>query len=116
MVKDLIVNSSQTVGSAIGGTIGVGLDGLTGFADEGLFTARLSKSGGELGKKVADRLTTRPESNPDRIRYFGDPISVFDFNAKTVMPSLGFRMTHPAHTYKGLSISDKVEEHDILSH
>ena len=46
------------IGSAIGGTIGVGLDGLAGIADEGLLTARLSKSGGELGKKVADRLST----------------------------------------------------------
>ena len=77
MIKDLIVNNSQKVGTAIGGTIGVGLDGLTGFADEGLFTARLSKSGGELGKKVADRLTTRPESNPDRIRCAGDATSLF---------------------------------------
>ena len=90
------------------------MDSLTGFAEQGVFTARLSKYGGELGKKVGDRLTTQPESNPDRIRYFGDPISVLDFNAKTVMPPLGFRMTHPAHTYKGLSIPDKVEEHDLI--
>ena len=89
------------------------MDSLTGFADQGLFTARLSKYGGELGKKVGDRLTTQPESNPDRIRYFGDPISVLDFNAKVVMPSAGFRMTHPAHTYANLSIPDKVPEHDI---
>ena len=66
-----------------------------------------------MGTKIADRLTTRPESNPDRIRYFGDPISVFDFNAKTVMPSLGFRMTHRAHTYKHMSIPDKVPEPDV---
>ena len=55
MIKDVIGDSSQKVGTAIGGTIGVGLDGLTGFADGGSFTARLSKSGGELGNKVADR-------------------------------------------------------------
>ena len=41
------------------------------------------------------------------------PISAFDFNAKTVMPSLNFRMNHSAHSYKGLSIPDKVEEHDL---
>ena len=67
MIKDLIVNNSHKVGSADGGAIGVGFDGFTGFADEGLFTARLSKTGGELGKKVADRLTTRPER--DLIEY-----------------------------------------------
>jgi hypothetical protein len=114
-IKDLIVSNSQNLGAVVGGAVGSGLDSLTDFRDGGFFTANASKAGGELGKKIANRLTTRQESNPDRIRYFGDPISVFDFNAKTVMPSLGFRMTHPAHTYKGLSIPDKVPEHDVVN-
>ena len=29
------------------------------------------------------------------------------------MPSLGFRTNHSAHSYSGLSIPDKVEEHDL---
>ncbi len=34
-------------------------------------------------------------------------------NAKTVVPSAGFRMNHSAHSYSGLSIPDKVPEHDL---
>ena len=59
-------------------------------------------------------LTTRTANNPDRIRYYGDPISALDLNAKRVMPSLGFRMKHSAHSFSGLSIPDKVEEHDLI--
>ena len=66
------------------------------------------------GSTIGTHLTTRKEDNPDRIIYFGDPISAFDFNAKTVMPSLGFRMNNSAHSYKGLSIPDKVEDHDLV--
>ena len=51
----------------------------------------------------------REEDNPDRIRYAGDPISALDFNATTVIPSLGFRVNHSAHSYSGLSIPDKKE-------
>ena len=86
---------------------------MTGFTDQGLFTAGLATEGGKLGAQVGTRLTTRPETNPDRIRYYGDPISALDFNAKSVEPSEDFLKTHTAHSYKGLSIPDKVEEHDI---
>ena len=95
-----MLTTVKKVGAEIGGAICVGLDGLNGLAGEGLCTARSSKTGGELGKNVAGRLTTRPDNNPGRIRYYGDPLPVFGFNATTVMPSLGFRMTHPTHTYK----------------
>ena len=108
IVKDLVVRGTTNLGAEIGGAVGAGVDSLTGFTDQGLFTARLRSAGGKLGEKVGTRLTTRPETNPDRIRYYGDPISALDFNAKRVMPSLGFRMTHSAHSYKGLSIPDKV--------
>ena len=113
IVKDLVVRGATNLGAEIGGAVGAGVDSLTGFTDQGLFTARLSSAGGKLGEKVGTRLTTRPETNPDRIRYYGDPISALDFNAKSVMPSLGFRMNHSAHSYKGLSIPDKVPEHDL---
>ena len=112
-IKDLVLKGSQGLGTAVGTSIGAGVDAATGFTDEGLFTAGLSHAGGKIGGTIGTNLTTRKEDNPDRIRYAGDPISALDFNAKTVVPSLGFRMNHSAHTYKGLSIPDKVEEHDF---
>ena len=122
-IKNKVVEGTENlgskVGSEIGGAIGYGIDALTGFEDLGMFTAGFTRAGTKVGTKVGNtvgtRLTTRPENNPDRIRYFGDPISALDFNAKTVMPSLKFRWGNSAHTYKGLSIPDKVEEHDTIS-
>ena len=105
-IKDLVLKGSQG--------IGVGLDAATGFTDEGLFTYGLSTAGSKIGSTIGTRLTTSKEDNPDRIRYAGDPISAFDFNAKTVVPSLNFRMNNSAHSYKGLSIPDKVPEHDLV--
>ena len=74
------------------------MDAATGFTDEGLFTYGLSTAGSKIGSTIGTRLTTSKEDNPDRIRYAGDPISALDFNAKTVVPSLGFRMNHSAHS------------------
>ena len=113
VVKELVVRGTTNLGAQIGGSVGAGVDSLTGFTDEGLFTAGLSSEGGKLGKKLGTRLTTRPENNPDRIRYYGDGISAFDFNAKSVWPSQEFSKNHTPRSYKGLSIPDKVEEHDL---
>lgn len=121
-IKNKVVEGTEKlgskVGSEIGGMIGSSIDSLTGFEDLGFFTEEFTRAGTKIGTKVGNtvgtRLTTRPENNPDRIRYFGDPISALDFNAKTVMPSLKFRWENSAHTYKGLSIPDKVEEHDVI--
>ena len=52
-------------------------------------------------------------NNPNRIRYLGDPISALDFNATTVIPSIGFRWENSAHSYKGLCIKDAVPLHDV---
>ena len=52
-------------------------------------------------------------TNPNRIRYFGDPISALDFNATTVIPSIGFRFNNSAHSYKGLFVKDAVPLHDV---
>ena len=41
-------------------------------------------------REVGTRLTTRPEHNPDRMRYKGGYISALDFNVKTVEPSEDF--------------------------
>ena len=39
---------------------------------------------------------------------------MFDFQAKTVMPSFGFRWKSSAHSYKGLFIKDAVPLHDTM--
>ena len=37
---------------------------------------------------------------------------MFDFQAKTVIPSFGFRFNNSAHSYKGLFIKDAIPLHD----
>ena len=85
-----------------------------GFSDGGL----LSGLGADIGRKIstdfANRIKEDINTSPDRIRYFGDPISACDFNATTVMPSLGFRFNNSAHPYKGLFIKDAIPLHDIM--
>ena len=94
------------------GYVGASADTATGFSDGGL----LPGLGADIGKKVstdfANRITEDTNTSPDRIRYFGDPVSMFDFNAKTVMPSMGFRWNNIAHSYKELFIKDAVPLHD----
>ena len=51
-------------------------------------------------------------NNPNRIIYFGDPISALDMNSTTVMPSFKQRFNNSAHSYAGLEIADKVPLHD----
>ena len=60
VVKDLVVKGTTSLGADIGGAVGAGVDSLTGFTDQGVFTAGLSKEGGKLGANVGTRLTTRP--------------------------------------------------------
>ena len=59
-----------------------------------------------------NRSTSDNHTSPYRICYFGDPVSMFDFNSTTVMPSMGFRWKSSAHSYKGLQIAGKVPLHD----
>ena len=96
------------------GYIGASADAAIGFSDGGLLTGM----GADIGKKVstdfANRITEDNNKKPDRIRYFGDPVSMFDFQAKTVMPSFGFRWRNSAHSYSGLEIADKVPLHDTM--
>ena len=61
---------------------------------------------------MSNRLTSGNNTSPDRIRNFGDPASMFDFNAKTVMPSFKQRWNNSAHSYSGLFIKDAVPVHD----
>ena len=72
--------------------------------------------GADLGNKLTtdlgNRLTEDTNTQPDRIRYFGDPISVLDFNAKTVFPSFKHRWRHSARSFVGLEIADKTQIDD----
>ena len=77
----------------------------------------MSGLGADIGKQVssdfANRITEDTNTSPDIIRYFGDPVSMFDFNSTTVMPSMGFRWENSAHSYKGLFIKGAVPFHDV---
>ena len=95
------------------GYIGASVDSATGFSDGGLLTG----VGADIGKKVstdfANSITEDTNTSPDRTRYFGDPISMFVFQAKTVMPSFGFSWKNSAHSYKGLFIKDAAPLRDV---
>ena len=110
IVKDEIVGAGVAGGLAVGASV----DSAIGFTDGGL----LSGIGADIGKKVssdfANRITSDTNTTPDRIRYFGDPVSMFDFQAKTVMPTFGFRFNNSAHSYKELFIKDAVPLHDTM--
>ena len=73
--------------------------------------------GADIGKKVstdfANRITPDTNTSPGRIKYFGDPASMFDFNSTTIMPSFKQRWRTSAHSYSGLEIADKVPLHDV---
>ena len=114
-LKTNIVKDEIVAGGVAGmGYIGASADAAIGFSDGGLLTGM----GADIGKKVstdfANRITSDTNTSPDRIRYFGDPVSMFDFQAKTVMPSFGFRWRNSAHSYSGLEIADKVPLHDTM--
>ena len=61
-----------------------------------------------------NRITSDTDTSHDRIKFFGDPVSAFDFNATTVMPSFGCRFNNSAHSYKGVFIKDAVPLHDTM--
>ena len=91
VLKDIVKNEIVGAGAAGGLAIGASADSAIGFADGGV----LSGLGADIGKKVssdfANRITEDTNTSPDRIRYFGDPVSMFDFTNTTVMPPMGFR-------------------------
>ena len=88
-------------------------DTAIGFSDGGLLTGL----GADIGKKVssdfANRITSDTNTSPNRIRYFGDPISALDFNATATMPSFKQRWNNSAHSCSGLFIEDAVPLHDV---
>ena len=84
------------------------------FSDAGI----LIGLGADIGKKVssdfANRITEDTNTSPDIIICFGDHVSMFDFNAKAVMPSFAFRWNNSAHSYQGLFIKDAIPIHDTM--
>ena len=95
------------------GYTGASADSAVGFPDGGLLTGL----GADIGKKVsadfANRITSDTDTSPDIIIYFGDPISMFDFNSTTVMPSFKQICNNSAHSYSGLFIKCAVPLHDV---
>ena len=100
LFKNIVKNEIVGAGVAGMGYIGASADSAIGFADGGVLTGL----GADICKKVsfdfANRITSDTNTRPDRIRYVGDPVSMFDFQATTVMPSFGFRFNSSAHSYK----------------
>ena len=96
------------------GYIGASADTAAGFSDGGLLTGM----GADIGKKVstdfANRITPDTNTSPDRIRYLGDPISMFDFNSTTIMPSSKQSQHIHIHVYSCLFIKDAVPLHDTM--
>ena len=109
IIKDEIIGTGTAGGLALGSSA----DAAIGFSDGGL----LAGLGADIGKKAsadfANRITSDTNTTPDRIRYFGDPISAMDFNATTIFPSFKQRWRNSAHSYPGLQIADKVPLHDV---
>ena len=114
LLKNIVKNTIVGAGVAGMGYIGASVDSAIGFSDGGLLTGM----GADIGKKVstdfANRITSDTNTSPDRIRYFGDPIFMFDFNATTIMPSFKQRWRNSAHSYSGLEIADKLPLHDTM--
>ena len=86
--KSIIKNSILDLGVASGVAIGASADSAIGFSDGGVLTGLGADIGKRIPTDMANRVTEDTNTTPDRTRYFGDPISMFDFQAKTIMPSL----------------------------
>ena len=96
------------------GYIGASADSAFGFSDGGMLTGLSVDVGKKVSSDFANRITSDTNTSPDIIIYFGDPVSMFDFQAKSVMPSMGFRWESSAHSYKGLFIKGAVPIHDTM--
>ena len=110
MVKDSILD----LGVAGGVAIGASADSAIGFSDGGVLTGLGAGIGKKISTDMANRLTEDNNTSPDRIWYFGDPISAMGSNTKAVMPSFKQRFNNSAHSYPGLQIAGKVLIHDTI--
>ena len=110
IVKDEMIGAGVAGGVAIGASA----DSAIGFADGGLLTGLGADIGKEVSTDMGNRLTEDNNTPPDRIRYFGDPVSFMDFNSTTVLPPFKQRINNSAHSYSELQIADKVHVHDTV--
>ena len=97
------------IGHSLGGAVALALEQQYKKEDGNPYGIVQSKTFGS--PTVSANVTNK---NPNRIKYFGDPISALDFGSTTVMPSMGFRWKNSAHSYKGLFINDAVPLHDTM--
>ena len=82
----------------------------------GVFTGLTTDISKKLASDMGNRLTNDDNTNPDRVRYFGDPTTAFVFQATSIMPSFNQRWRNSAHSYTGMEIPDLVPIHDTPKH
>ena len=111
-MKGITQQLIKDAGIAGGSSIGAAIDSVTGFADEGIATAIGAKKGGDIATDFATRITEDTNTSPDRIRRFGDPVSMFDRNAQTVYTGVSLN-PFKNHSYRGLEIADKVKSWEV---
>ena len=87
-----------TAGAAGGLAIGASADSTTGFSDGGLLTGLGADIGQKVSTDFSNIITSDTSTSPDRIRYFGDPISMLDFNSTRIMPPFKQRWRNNAHS------------------
>ena len=108
----IVKKSILYFGVAGGAIAGGAIDSAIGFSDGGLLTGMGADIGEKISTDMVNRLAEDNNTSPDRIRYFGDPISAMGFNAQTVFPSFKQRWNNSAHSCSGLFIKDAVLVHD----
>ena len=96
------------IGHSLGGSVSLALE--KQYKKEGNNPYGIVQSKTFSSPTVSANFTN---NNPNRIRYFGDPISALDFNSTTVYPSFKTRWKQSAHSYAGLEIADKIPLHDV---
>ena len=102
--KNIVKYEIVTAGGASGLAVGASAGAAIGFSDGGSLSGLGVGIGKTISSDFANRTTEDTNTSPDRIKYFGDPVSMFDFNSTTVMPSMGFRLKNSEHYYKGFFI------------
>ena len=112
--KSIVTNSTLDLGVAGGVAMGASADSAYWVFGWWSFTRNGAEICKQISTDMANRSTEDNNTRPDRIRYFGDPVSAMDSNAKAVMPSFKQRFNNSAHSYSGLQIADKVLVHGTM--
>ena len=92
------------IGHSLGGAIALDLQSRYGKQGDNPY--------GIIQSKTFGSPTIGTGGDNDRVRYFGDPVSMLDFGATTHMPTIGRRWNQSAHGFQGLSIPDKIPIHN----